>query len=131
MAGDRITEYTVVAEDDVGGRIKLQRKRSGMTQEQLGKLVFVSRSCIANYEIGKRRPDRDMIMKLANIFQVSTEYMLDGKKTPYDISVERLEKMNYCMDVSALTVEHRILMLKLYDSLAEHERRDSFYIKAK
>ncbi len=131
MECDRITKYTVVAEAGVGGRIKLLRKRLGLTQDQLGKLVFVSRSCIANYEIGTRIPDRDMMIKLVKIFQVSTEYMLDGKMTPYDIFAERLETMKYCIDVSNITMEHRILMLKFYDSLVEKEKNPLLHIKTK
>lgn len=50
----------------------------GMTQEKLAKGLNVRRQTISNYCNGKATPDFEMLVKIANYFNVSTDY-LTGK----------------------------------------------------
>ena len=63
----------------IGSNIKELRKESGMTQSELAKLLFVSQDTISLWELHKSLPDIKFIIKLAEIFKVSTDYLLGLK----------------------------------------------------
>ena len=60
----------------IGERIKRERLNKGFTQEELGKLVGVSPSAICGYETGKKVPTLNILVRLANVFDTSTDYFL-------------------------------------------------------
>lgn len=57
-------------------RLKELRKNNGMKQAELGKLLNVQEAAISKYESGKVPLTADTIIKLAEIFKVSTDYLL-------------------------------------------------------
>ncbi len=61
--------------DLFAARLRRLRHIDGLTQEQLAKKLNMSRSCIANYERGKRYPDRQNLWIFAKYFRVSYQYM--------------------------------------------------------
>ena len=61
---------------DFGYRVKTLRKRAGLTQKQLAERIWVSKAAISNYEMGERKPSLEIIVKLAKVFHVSTDYLL-------------------------------------------------------
>ena len=61
----------------IGDRIKKERLLKNITQSELSKLLEVSPSTIGMYEQNRRLPDIDKIIKLSDIFDVSTDYLLD------------------------------------------------------
>ena len=52
------------------------RKRNGMSQEALAEKLDVSRQSVSKWETGESVPDLDRIIKLSEIFGVSTDYLL-------------------------------------------------------
>jgi len=64
--------------DDLGfnERLRQLREEKGMDREQLAARLDMSYSTIAKYEAGSRFPDQDTLLKLADIFDVSTDYLL-------------------------------------------------------
>lgn len=56
--------------------LKKQRKDKGLTQEELAKLLNISRGAYAQYETGKNIPPTETILKLADIYKCSTDYLL-------------------------------------------------------
>lgn len=71
---------------DFGERLKKLRTSKRLTQEELGKIVHVSKVSISGYERGERSPDRETLTDLADYFEVSTDYLLgrtdDKEKSP-------------------------------------------------
>lgn len=63
-------------ENVLGNRIAELRRKRNMTQSDLAEKLEKSTSSIAMWEVGKRDPDSEMITKIANIFDVSTDYLL-------------------------------------------------------
>jgi len=63
-------------------RLVKLRKDRGMTQQQLSDILHISRGTYAQYEIGRRTPDYDILHKLADFFEVSTDYLLGRTNTP-------------------------------------------------
>ena len=61
---------------DIAEIIKSERKQHNMTQEDLAKILGITRDSISLWEIGKRFPDTQYVIKLADFFGVSTDYLL-------------------------------------------------------
>lgn len=60
----------------LGNRIKVLREELGLKQEDLAKKMSVSPSTIGMYETNKREPNNELILKLAEYFNVTTDYLL-------------------------------------------------------
>lgn len=60
----------------LGKRIKVLRKEKGLTQEELGKLINVTKVSICCYEKETRVPTLETLMSLANVFKVDLNYFL-------------------------------------------------------
>ncbi len=59
-------------------RLREQRKRMDMTQEQVAKSLNIVRSTYAYYETGKTCPDFSTVVRIAHLFNVTTDYLLDA-----------------------------------------------------
>jgi len=59
-----------------GSRIKQLRKAQKMTQEDLGKVLGVTKASISGYENETREPDIKTLLKLSDYFQVTVDYLL-------------------------------------------------------
>lgn len=91
----------------LGQRIKYLRNEHKMTQEELGKVVHVTKVSISGYENGTRKPDTETLQKIADFFDVSIDYLLGrtDKKNYFDLTekdekdiAKQLEKMLDTMD---------------------------------
>ena len=59
-------------------RIRELRKKSGLTLKKLGKKIGAAESTVSQYETGKRQPDYKTLTKIAEIFHVSVDYLLEN-----------------------------------------------------
>ena len=55
------------------------RKARGITMKELGDMLGVSESTISLYENGKREPSYELLLKIAEFFNVSVDYLLRGE----------------------------------------------------
>lgn len=80
---------------EIGKRIYNQRKKMGYTQEQLADMMNVSIQMISNLERGNKAIRIDNLIRLCNILNVSTDYILTGKENINDIDslADRLSKL--------------------------------------
>ena len=62
-------------------RIRELRKENKMTMKQLGEIIGVAESTISQYETGKREPDNEMLLRLAEHFGVTVDFLL-GASAP-------------------------------------------------
>jgi len=67
----------------LGERLRDLRKNRSMTQEELGKIINVTKVSVSGYENGNRSPDTETLQKIADFFDVSTDYLL-GRDDPKD-----------------------------------------------
>lgn len=63
-------------------RLKELRTSKGLTMEQLGKEVQSTRGTISNFENGNKKPSLDMLIRLANYFDVSIDYLVGRTDDP-------------------------------------------------
>ena len=99
-----------------GGRLRRLRKQKGLTQSQLGKIINVSKVSISGYESGERTPDTDNLRRLADFFDVSTDYLLGRTDNPSSNVVKESEaKYDALSEIRKLTDKHGIDHLFFYD----------------
>ena len=65
----------------ISQRIKELRLENKLTQKELSDFLGLTPKMISFYELGQRVPPSDIILKLADKFKVSTDYLL-GNDTP-------------------------------------------------
>ena len=93
-------------------RLKELRIKHRLTQDELGNVLKVTKSCISCYEKGIREPSLDMLIKIAEYFKVSVDYLIgvrkvcDVKINDYDLKIINTIKNNsfvYKQMISNLT----------------------------
>lgn len=57
-------------------RIRELRQERNMTQHELAAMLHVHRATVAGYETKDRQPHFDTVVQIANIFEVTTDYLL-------------------------------------------------------
>lgn len=60
----------------VQNRFKEIRTRNHLTQKQMAERLGVQKSVVCYYEHGERIPSYDVLLRIASIFHVSTDYLL-------------------------------------------------------
>lgn len=62
--------------------LKKLREEKNMTQTRLSIEVEVSQEIISHYEIGESKPNIDNLIKIADFFNCSTDYLLNRTENP-------------------------------------------------
>lgn len=96
---------------NIGAQIKQLRKEKRMTQLELAERLGVTKSAISAYENGSRLPAYDILVKMARIFKVSVDTILDYT-----------DKNHIMLDVTGLTpkqVTHIREMTEIYRDFNE------------
>lgn len=63
---------------DIGKNIKQRRIDRNLTQDELAEKLFVTRQTVSNYEIGKSRPDVDMLTRIAEVLETDVNALIYG-----------------------------------------------------
>jgi len=66
----------------IGDRIREIRESLELTGEKFGKRLNVSRAAVSNWESNNRTPDAEMLVKIADLGNVSVDYILGRTKRP-------------------------------------------------
>ncbi|MCI8422362.1 MAG: helix-turn-helix domain-containing protein [Lawsonibacter sp.] len=61
-------------------RIALARKQAGLSQEQLGEKLGVSRQAVSKWEAGQSNPDLTYVAEMCRLFGVSSDWLLLGEE---------------------------------------------------
>jgi transcriptional regulator with XRE-family HTH domain len=72
-------------------KITLQRKKNGWSQEELAERLDVSRQSVSKWESAQSAPDLSKVIAMAELFGVSTDYLLMGRDYVNLHSRKRLE----------------------------------------
>ena len=57
-------------------KLVMLRKSQGLSQEELADRIGVSRQAVSRWELGSTMPDAPNLVKLADLFEVTTDYLL-------------------------------------------------------
>lgn len=86
---------------DLGEKVKLLRKRRGLKQDDLAKVLDLSRSQISNLEKGRRNLSLKQLEKLCEYFKVDMSYFLMSETT--DSCLDLIEKAKVLFESKELT----------------------------
>jgi len=89
---------------DFGNILRTLRLKEGLSQAQLAQKLQLTKSVISAYETGLRLPSYDVLIRIAQIFDVSTDYLL---------GVEHRQEF----DLSGLTPEEKTALLQLIKAM--------------
>lgn len=59
--------------------LKLIRKERNLNQLKVAMDLNISREALSHYENGKRQPSLDMLNRMSNYFNVSIDFLINGK----------------------------------------------------
>ena len=76
-----VTEAKNTCEQVFGKRLKELRKEHGYTIEQFADMVGISKSTLGYYENDKRMPDIEILARIANVLNVSADYLIGRTNT--------------------------------------------------
>lgn len=65
----------------IGKRVRELRMERGMSQQELGLAIGVTKVSICGYENGTRLPNLEKLIKLAEVLETSTDYLLGREVT--------------------------------------------------
>lgn len=100
------------------------RKSHDLTQEDLGKLLHISRQAYSNYENRKRNPDLESLMLLSSLYHLSLDELVNRNLSNNVESLNR--ERNIALDLTTentlyLTPEETYLIMK-YRDLSKEKR---------
>lgn len=61
---------------DLSSKIRMLRKKRGISQEQLAQLLDVSRQSVSRWEAGQTLPELEKVVLLSEVFEVTTDFLL-------------------------------------------------------
>lgn len=78
------------------------RRANRLTMKELGEAVGVSESAISQYETGKREADYQTLLRIANYFNVSTDYLLGNERHLNQDKYSALFRQNLSLALEAI-----------------------------
>jgi transcriptional regulator with XRE-family HTH domain len=102
----------------IGARLRELREERGWTQRELDSRLGILQSKLSKYESGTHQPSLRTLVRMANLFGVSTDYLLTGTGTPVpplrdDRLLDRFRRLGAGGD------EMRSIVLSILDALFE------------
>lgn len=83
-----------------GRFLKELRKEKGLTQEQFSEILGVSNRSISRWENGINMPDFDLVIEIANYYEISIDELLDGERKDDMIDKKHQETLLKVADYS-------------------------------
>ncbi len=75
---------------DIGKKIRTLRLQKNIPQNDLAKILGVSKSTMSNYERNYSTPDPELLVKIADYFNVSIDYLFD-----YELQISDLTRESF------------------------------------
>jgi len=102
----------------IGARLRDLREERGWTQRELDSRLGILQSKLSKYESGTHQPSLRTLVRMANLFGVSTDYLLTGSGTPVpplrdDRLLDRFRRLG------AGGEEMRAIVLSILDAMFE------------
>lgn len=108
----------------LGTRLKKEREKRNWSQIYVAKRIGITNAVLSNYERDHRDPDTETLKKLAELYEVSIDYLLGHEVAKKDL--------NYYKNKIATEFPDIDLMFKDMESLTVKEMKEVYeYIKFK
>lgn len=132
-------------QEKIGNFLRTLRKEKNMTQEELAHLINVTNRSVSRWETGSSLPDLDVLIELADFYQVDIRELLDGERkqenkqeinkdtimkiSSYSHSEKQklMQKIHYFFIIGIISMMIYLLLetnqltnIKLYDGIASY-----------
>ena len=89
--------------------LKQARRKRTLTQKEVADKIGVGQSTYKNYECGLREPNNELLCKIANLFNVTTDYLLgrDSEFEPFEALKSQYDLSDYEMSMIMFFVNMR------------------------
>ena len=94
---------------ELSEKIQELRKEKGLTQEQLAEQFNVSRRTVSRWETGSNLPELDILIEMADYYEVGIRELLNGERKSEDMSKELEETV---LKVAEYSNEDKIKVTK-------------------
>ncbi len=114
------------AKDSLGDRIRRHRLSKGLTQTELGRRIGRSQRVVAYYEQKGSSPPPDVLVKIADVLDVSTDVLLGRKRTGRagDREPARdIRRLRHLSRLDSLPINDRKAIFRIIDALAQRQQR--------
>ena len=104
-------------------RLKELRKQAHLTQVELAKRLGIGQSSYADWERGKKKPTQENLVKIAQILDVSIDYLVANSEEKSD-ELDNIELL-FRMNSKGLTEEEKVVFKRELIEFME-ERKKAF-----
>jgi transcriptional regulator with XRE-family HTH domain len=84
----------------IGSFLKELRKEKNVTQQQFAEIIGVSNRTVSRWETGSNMPDLDIVMQIADFYEVDLREILDGERKSEKMDNELKETVLKVADYS-------------------------------
>lgn len=113
-----------------GHRLRELRISLGKSQIDIARKVYISRTCLSNYELGKRFPATNVLCELAKFFEVDVSYLISDNKDSIMNEVEYYRAVSYeqliedkFLDLSGLSFVRKIELIDYLNYLKQQDNK--------
>ena len=106
----------------LGERIRRARKERGWSQAELAEQINSDARQISRYEKGHITPSTEVIVKIAEVLEVSTDYLLLESGPMRQLRVEDRDFLARFQDLQSLTDKDREAVLHIVDALVTRNK---------
>jgi transcriptional regulator with XRE-family HTH domain len=104
-------------------KIKTLRNKKGLSQAELADKIDLSHGHITRLETGKFNPSTEVLKKIADLFDVSTDFLLDDSTdNEYDIDVKNRPLAEKIKLISTLDEKQQEAVITIIDSMVKEKR---------
>lgn len=106
-----------------GNRLRNLRLENNMTQEDLSKKLNVSRATVGRYETNERFPDKNTLKNIADIFNVSIDYLLERTNSKdTNVSLQKCSNGKHMKNIIYGEVYDEVMEILISEDLIDEER---------
>jgi transcriptional regulator with XRE-family HTH domain len=109
----------------IGDKMLALRKQHGWSQQLLAKKVGTSGPIIGRYERGEMTPSVEVAKKLADIFAVTLDYLVDD--TGKAVEIKDKAMLQRVIEIEALEQEDKKTIVQVIDSLLRDAKAKKAY----
>lgn len=105
----------------ISQRLKQLRSENNLTQAQLASILGIAKTTLAAYEQGKSEPNIELLIKMANYFDISVDYLIGKTNCMH----EEYQPVSDILGIDEKTIE---ILQKLSATASDHSHLD--YLEA-
>lgn len=106
-------------------QLKIIRKRNNLTQQQVADALGITRSAYCGYEIGRRSPEIDTLIRLAEFYRLSLDKFLQEITSDMVFENDDFENNDDTRFLSQLSKDERALIV-MYRTASDQQKKEIF-----